>query len=283
MLPLDWVEQNFLEISGLALHGAGGQKVVYSGVHNTDGDVVLKLLSPATPTSTIEREVLAVEQVQSARVPRIIETGTIASPIGDCIWIREQRILGNTLREQLNHGALTPTALLTLTYQMLLALADAEKANIVHRDVKPENIMVDTNEDYWLLDFGIARHLSMPALTATVAMFGKFTVGYAPVEQFRNIQTEIDSRADLFALGVTIHECSSGNHPFNAGASDQLAALRNVESVALPKLAVPCAKQDEFGDLIDTMTKKRRDQRIGSVAEATAWMREIMVAESLTV
>ena len=282
LLNQQWVEQSFPDILGIASLGPpGGQKQVFSGTHAVDGDVVLKVVHPNTPMTTIDREVTAVQQVQSARVPRILEVGVIPSPVGDCIWIREQRVNGVTLRTRIGSGSLSPTELLTLSYQMLEALADAEAARIVHRDVKPENIMVDTNGNFWLLDFGIARHLEMTALTATTAPFGKFTIGYAPVEQFKNVQSEIDSRADLFALGVTLHECATGVQPFWNGANGQLEILKRVETVPLLPLVVACVESDKFRDLVDAMTKKRRDQRVGSVLESLEWMREIMAAEGL--
>ncbi|MFX8601132.1 serine/threonine protein kinase, partial [Acinetobacter baumannii] len=74
--------------------------------------------------------------------------------------------------------------------------------------------MIDLNGDFWLLDFGIARHLAMSSLTADFRTFGKFTPGYAPIEQWRNLKSEIDSRSDMFALGVTIIEASTGVNPF---------------------------------------------------------------------
>lgn len=280
LLNQNWIEQNFPDISSVAPLGQGGQKQVFSGVHVSEGDVVLKIIHPAVPAPTIDREVLAVEQVQSARVPRIREVGTVVTPFGTCIWIREQRVSGISLRERLAVSVLSPEELLRLTVHILEALEAAEGANIVHRDVKPDNIMLDANGEFWLLDFGIARHLAMTPLTATAAPFGKFTVGYAPVEQFRNVQSSIDSRADLFALGVTIHECATGVQPFWNGARDQLEVLAKVEKEPLLPLVVACKASDSFRDLIDAMTKKRRDQRVGSVAEALTWMREVMAAEA---
>ena len=282
LVNLQWVQQNFTNLSGVVSLGPpGGQKQVFAATHSTDGDVVLKIVHPNIPTTTIDREVMAVEQVQSPRVPRILEIGIMPSPFGDCIWIREQRVNGITLRERLQSGPLGPTEILKLAYQMLEALTDAERAQIVHRDVKPDNTMIDVNGDFWLLDFGIARHLTMSALTATAAPFGKFTPGYAPVEQFRNVQAEIDSRADLFALGVMVYECATEVQPFWNGANGPLDILKRVETVQLLPLVVPCADSDSFRDLIDVMTKKRRDQRVSSVHEALDWMREIMTAEGL--
>jgi serine/threonine-protein kinase len=80
----------------------------------------------------------------------------------------------------------------------------AEAVSIVHRDVKPANIIVDPQGEFWLIDFGVARHLDLDSLTATAAPGGCGTIGYAPAEQCRNDKPDIDARADLFALGVTL-------------------------------------------------------------------------------
>jgi len=98
---------------------------------------------------------------------------------------------------------------LKLGLQVMEALERAERSQIVHRDVKPENIMQDSAGGFWLLDFGIARHLDLSSLTASGLPYRKMTLGYAPPEQCRNFKREIDSRADLFALGVTMHECAT--------------------------------------------------------------------------
>ncbi len=281
MLPLSWVEESFPDIKHLAAHQAGGQKVVFTGVHRDEGDVVLKLILPTTSQDAVSREVLAVQLVHSSRVPEIFAVGTQSSPVGEITWIREQRIMGCTLRHLMSQGHLSPAQILIMTYHVLQALYDAESAKIVHRDVKPENIMIDQAGSFWLLDFGIARHLSMPALTATISAFGKFTPGYAPVEQFRNIQSDIDARADLFALGVTVHECVNLTHPFINGARDVMEVLSKVETYNLSRVCVQCKMQNQFADLIEAMTKKRRDHRIRYVEEALEWMREIITEEGL--
>src|SRR6266545_529424 len=193
-----WITSSFPELSNIQTLGQGGQKLVFSGQHASEGNVVLKIIHPYQDPEGVRREILAVQQIATIRLPRILAVGRVDTPIGSCIWIREQRIVGQTLRERLQAGPLSIDELFTFGTQVLEALADAEKANIVHRDVKPENIMMDTKGDYWLLDFGISRHLTMTPITPASHAFGKFTPGYAPPEQFRNIQNEIDSRADLF-------------------------------------------------------------------------------------
>jgi serine/threonine protein kinase len=274
-VDIDWLRGEFPKLKNLAKLNEGGQKIVFSAIDSRHGYIVLKLIHPSQSEQTIERERLAVDQVQSPRVPRIYETGTVLTQFGTCYWFIEELIRGDSLRRQLNSGALDVNNVLKLGIQMLEALTKAEEVNIVHRDVKPENIMISSNGDFWLLDFGIARHLTLTAITDVSARWGKFTPGYAPPEQFRNIQTEIDSRADLFALGVTLYESATAVNPYWEGQSDTLEVLRNVE-----KNVFPVFKQQGypagFTDFISSLTQRRRDHRPKTACEALEWLTEIM-------
>jgi serine/threonine-protein kinase len=271
----------FPDLSNIAPLNSGGQKIVFEARHPNDGNVVLKLINPGQPNETTDREVLAVQIVQSPRVPRILGQGRIQTPIGELVWLREQRVIGQTVRQALNGGAFAKRALLRLGLHVLEALARAEEAQIVHRDVKPDNVMLDGSGDYWLLDFGIARHLTLQSLTGTGQIWGKFTLGYSPPEQMRNLKPQIDSRADLFALGVTLHECATGRHPFRQPPASDLEILKRVETLTLAPLALTFPTANEFRDLVDAMTQKRRDLRPSSVQEALGWMQEICTKEQV--
>jgi len=280
LLDISWVQTNFPDLSNIHIIGSGGQKFVYSCEHVYDGDVVFKLIHPMTSPATVQREILAVRQVQSSRVPKIFDSGYVDTPMGAFFWIREQQVHGETLRDAIARHPLSPALVLKLAVQILEALVAVEDANIVHRDVKPDNIMIDREGNFWLLDFGIARHLRMSSLTATAQFFGKFTLGYAPPEQLRNLKEQIDGRADLFALGVTLIEASTGINPFRHGASSDLEIIKRVETLRPPKLSLTLKYPDEFADFVDVMTKKRPDHRIPSVKEALIWARELEMRET---
>jgi eukaryotic-like serine/threonine-protein kinase len=275
------IAQSFPELTNISHLDAGGFKYVLSVTHPIDGDNVLKIIDPKSAPERIDREILASQVVQSVRVPKFLDTGTVdlPEPLGQCVWIREQKVSGISLRRHLlTAGALTALDTLRLTQQMLEALADAELAKIVHRDVKPENIMIDHLGDFWLLDFGIARHLAMPTLTLTGAAV-VCTPGYAPPEQFQNMRDTIDSRSDLFALGVTIYETATGNHPFRDNANSPQEIFQRTITQALPLLNLQIKKSQEFRDLIASLVGKRKDLRLRSVTEALEWANEIVQAQ----
>lgn len=283
-IDVTWLSTKFADLDGLAPLNSGGQKWVFSANHKRDGNVVLKLFKPLGTPAGLElvfREMIAAQTVASHRVPKILEHGEIDTPLGKCYWFREFRINGDDLSTVLKSGPLDTTKVLRLGLHTLDALSKAETELIVHRDVKPQNIMMDISENFWLLDFGLARHLTLASITPTADSFGKCTPGYAPPEQFRNVKSEIDARADLFALGVTLYECATGANPFFLGARNVLDVLRNVESLALAPLSLKFAASNDFRDLVATMTQKRRDQRVPSVAEALDWMRDICTREKV--
>lgn len=276
MITTQWLEQQFNGLSGMTPLAQGGQKYVFRAVHAADGDVVLKLIKQGQDIQRIEREIEAVQKVQSARVPRVLEIGMLDTPAGPFAWLREQRVVGEPVRTILNQGPMPLDEVKKLGLHVLEALVAAEAVRIVHRDVKPENIMRGDDGSYWLLDFGIARHLDLTSMTDTTALGGLGTVGYAPPEQYRNRKQEIDGRADLFALAVTMVECLTGKHPYRDGARDAGAVLRRIEQTPLAVPPVP--GEDEFVDLISTMGQRRLDCRPPNAADALKWMREVLKA-----
>lgn len=275
-MDIEWIAAQFPQLSGVQPLARGGQKVVFTAQHASDGDVVLKLLLRASDEQRLEREVLAGQLVECERVPRVFETGELQTQLGSCIWLREQRVLGTTLRTRLlRSGPLDFTGVVRLGVQLLTTLAHAEVKRIVHRDIKPENMMIDTSGNFWLLDFGLARHLDLESLTATKMPWGMGTLGYSPPEQLRNRKREIDGRTDLFAAGVLLYECATGTNPFREGAASDLEIFRRVELQALPRLQLADDQGGAFADLVSALVQKFPTQRPRTVAEALTWMREI--------
>lgn len=276
MITVEWLAQQFPSLSGFKELAVGGQKWVFTAQHQTDGDVVLKLIKPTSDCGErVNREILAVQQVKSARVPRIMEADLLQTPLGAFVWLREQRINGESVRDIIRRGPMMKYDVVRLGIHVLEALVDADRARIVHRDVKPDNIMRGSDGAFWLLDFGIARHLDMASLTATAALGGVGTLGYAPPEQFRNKKRDIDVRADLFALGVTMIECLTAKHPYRDGARDANEVIRRVENTPIVVPAIPGDTQNKLGDLLRATTQRRLDCRPTSASETLAWMREI--------
>ncbi|MBL8695204.1 MAG: serine/threonine protein kinase [Planctomycetes bacterium] len=276
-----WLAINFPDLQGIQPLSRGGQKEVFSAKHNGNGEVVLKLMHPNSDVERTKRELLAVAKVRSPRVPVIFDQGSITTPVGDCFWFREQRVAGQSVRARLAGGAMSTAEVLRLGLHISEALLAAESVGIVHRDVKPDNIILDPHGAFWLIDFGLARHLGLESLTATANAFGHVTWGYAPLEQCRNLKQEIDSRADLFALGVTLYECATGANPFRVGAGNVLDILKRVEQGQLARLNLSFPSSSTFADLVSALTQKQRVHRPQSVKDAYDWIKDICAAEGV--
>lgn len=273
-LTIDGLAPIFPDLHGLAFLGQGGQRVVLSATHATEGDVVLKILPPFADEERMNREELAVTTVNSPRVPRILARGEIDTPVGRVFWIREQRIPGKNVRTVLRDGPLSTADVFRLGVHVLEALEAGEAVGIVHRDVKPDNIMRDESGAFWLLDYGIARHRDLPTWTSTGASpLG--TPGYAPPEQWCPAHTAVDSRTDLFALGVTLCECVTAKHPFRDNGTPESEVQRRIAMSQLPSFVVPGDRANEFHDFIVTLAMSRRDHRPDSVAEARNWLLDV--------
>lgn len=281
-VDLGWLQHQFPDLQSMKPLGPGGQKVVIAAKHPIEGDVVLKLYRAGEDEEVVLREVAAPELVASHRVPRVFAMGKLASPLGEVLWLRERRIWGESLRTVVASGPLEWNVVLRLAVQMLEALAAAEKARIVHRDVKPDNIVEALDGDFWLIDFGLARHLDLASITATALGWGKGTPGYMPPEQWRNLKRDIDARADMFGLGVTLYECIEGTNPFRAGARDELEMLRRTERQPLPPIRSQVDRAGQFRDLVLAMTRPNLVHRIPTAREALEWAEEIMRSEGIT-
>lgn len=273
---LDWLTNQFPLLTQIMPLSGGGQKIVYSCTHPTFANCVLKIIKPGAETR-IDWEIEAVKRISSEYVPRVYAVGTLNSQVGELIWLLEQRIFGITLREKLSQqGTLQKQVILTLSHNLLSAVTTAESVQVVHRDIKPENIIIDQNNKAWLLDFGIARILDLDSKTRSDAISGPHTPGYGAVEQFKYRKRDIDGRTDLFAIGVVLYECSTGYNPFIKGARDRFEILDRVEKMQLPKLSLEWDKNNQFSDLISTLTQKQPYQRPRTCAEALNWIIEII-------
>lgn len=274
-----WLASQLPNITALQPLDTGGQKQVFSAKHSSDGDVVLKLMHPGADPERTARELLAAAQVNAPRVPRIYEHGQLTGNTGPIVWFREQRIPGEALNKRVLAAPLTPSEVMRLSLHVSETLVAAELARIVHRDVKPANIIVDPNGNYWLIDFGFARHLDLDSITATAAPGGCGTPGYAPIEQCRNDKKEIDARADLFALGVTLYESATGINPHRQGARDVFEIMARVSKNHLPRLADPIPR--EFSDLVATLAQPNAIHRCQTAREAREWINDVCVREGV--
>ena len=270
MLDFQAIVGNFPDVKNITLIDRGGQKIVYRATHGIYGNIVLKVI--LNPDERIQREISTVTQYNFTHVPKLYEALTLPHPTEQIMCIVEQYIQGETLRKRLiREKNVTTKVAVDLLRDLLNIVVQLEQYHLVHRDIKPENIIIDHNDTAWLLDFGIVRDLSMDSLTATDAHFGPLTSGYAAPEQIRNRKREIDSRADIFSLGVVAYEALSGIHPFRDGARDNLDILQRTERISPKPLRVRGDSQNELSGFISTLMNKHISRRPKTAEQANKW------------
>src|SRR5258706_892517 len=197
--------------------GAGGFGVVYRAVQPFVGrDVAIKIILPqyADHPEFIRRFETEAQLVARLEHPYIVPLYDYwREPGGAYLVMRWLR--GGSLREQIAHGSLKLNLALRILEQIGMALQAAHRGEVVHRDVKPANILLDDDRNAYLSDFGIAKNLASAALdtqTQEGAIIG--SPAYLSPEQIRG--EPVTPRTDIFCLGILLYEILTGRLPFQA-------------------------------------------------------------------
>lgn len=204
--------------------GEGGMGIVVRAFDRVcQRDVALKVAVAATEAEAgrFEREAGALAGLDHSAIVRYVAHGKDESGR----WLAMELVDGPTLSDRLRGGPLSIADALALGRRVAEALAVAHARGLVHRDVKPSNVVLERGDPARavLVDFGLARDVGSAALTATGTIVG--TPWYIAPEQVRTPRA-VDGRADLFALGASIHHALVGRPPFVA--DDTEAALTKV-------------------------------------------------------
>ena len=261
------------EFEKIELMARGGQKIVFDGVHNSYGETVIKLYFQLNDPRSL-REIQIERDLNLSMVPKIYETGTIEYEGTETLYIIEQKVKGTELRKVLESGKrFSLEEAVTFLEQGLEFIACIENKGIVHRDIKPENIIRADDGRIFFLDFGIARILGADSLTRTGAMMGPHRPGYAAPEQFNNLKKEIDSRADIFSLGVVTYECITGKNPFREGSINALEVLQKTETITPVQYSIKGDTQSQFMALLGAMMGKYPSRRPRTAKQAIDWLK----------
>ncbi|MGN0354308.1 MAG: serine/threonine-protein kinase [Muricoprocola sp.] len=261
------------EFEKIELMARGGQKIVFDGIHNSYGETVIKLYFQLNDPRSL-REIQIEKDLNLSMVPKIYETGTIEYEGTETLYIIEQKVKGTELRKVLECGKrFSLEEAVIFLEQGLEFISCIEDKGIVHRDIKPENIIRADDGKIFFLDFGIARILGADSLTRTGAMMGPHTPGYAAPEQFNNLKREIDSRADIFSLGVVTYECITGKNPFREGSVNALEVLQKTETITPVQYSIKGDTQSQFMALLGAMMGKYPSRRPRTAKQAIDWLK----------
>lgn len=205
----------------------GGQRHVYEVTVGGDRRV-LKLM-PEHARARAEREVTIGRNFDHPNLSTIIdaELQDVAVDGETFVYFTEEFIEGETLAER--NDPMTPCKALDLGAALVSAVAYLwESHHVVHRDIKPLNIMATPEGAFVLLDIGVARHQDLTTLTLYAGDHQPGTIGYLAPEQLAPLKgREIDYRADLFAIGIVLYQQLTGRLPFDPEAASYRTLLAN--------------------------------------------------------
>lgn len=262
----------------LRLHRPVALKVLGDDARG-DGEARARLVREARAASALNHPGIAV----------IYEIDEVASDDGPLAFIAMEYVAGSTLAELRVRGDLDVDAVLEIAAQLADALAAAHARGVVHRDVKPSNVIVSEGLRVKVLDFGLAQYTppideaastwSRPAVEAAGALAG--TVAYMSPEQA--LGKELDARTDIFSFGIVLHELLAGEPPFRgANVVQVLDAILRADPPPLPATLTD-PRRGELQRILRRMMAKDRGQRYPDLDEFRRDLEAVRSGQALPV
>jgi len=245
--------------------GSGGMSTVYLARDTTlDRQVAVKVMhremsEQADQLERFRQEARAVAKLSHPNVVAVIDAGED----GGHPYIVFEYVEGETLKQRINRvGALDAQEALAYAIEVARGLTVAHARNMVHRDIKPQNVLIDSEGRAKLTDFGISRQLEQDGMTATGRVLG--TTDYVAPEQAMG--HPVDQRSDIYSLGVVLYEMLVGQVPFHADSQVGVAMKHVNEELPdvqqrRPELSAAAAM------VVERATAKDPDQRYQQVGE----------------
>ncbi|HEY3436012.1 MAG TPA: protein kinase, partial [Solirubrobacterales bacterium] len=261
--------------------GSGGMSTVYLARDTTlDRSVAVKVMhremsEQADQLERFRQEARAVAKLSHPNVVAVIDAGED----GGHPYIVFEYVEGETLKQRINRvGALDAQEALAYAIEIARGLTVAHARNMVHRDIKPQNVLIDSEGRAKLTDFGISRQLEQDGMTATGRVLG--TTDYVSPEQAMG--HAVDQRSDIYSLGVVLYEMLAGEVPFQADSQVGVAMKHVNEDLPdvqqrRPELSAAAAMVVERAT---TKDPAERYQQVGEMIDDLATALEVEAARA---
>ncbi len=253
--------------------GKGGMGEVYRVKdEKLDEEMALKVVKPeiAAYKGTIERfknELKLSRKIGHRHVCRMYDL----NEEGETPYITMEYVRGDDLKSSIRkNGKFKEEQVIAIAKQVCEGLAEAHELGVVHRDLKPQNIMLDENNRAKIMDFGIARLVEAPGVTQSGVMIG--TPDYISPEQAEGI--EADQRSDIYSVGVILYEMVTGSVPFKGDTAFSVALKHKTKLPQDPKKLNP-ELSENLSRLILICMEKDRERRYQSAQALLADLRNI--------
>lgn len=262
-----------------ALIGAGGMSDVFVAKDiRLNREVAVKVLRSdlnreQTFVTRFRKEALAAAGLSHPGIVAVYDSGENPAP-----YIVMELLQGKTLRELIN-GPVDPKTAIQITEGILQALAYSHANGIVHRDIKPGNIMITDQGDVKVMDFGIARALDDVSATMTATWNVVGTAQYLSPEQASG--EVADARSDLYSVGVVLYEMLTGRPPF-IGDTPVSIAFQHVSSELIPPSKINPALDQQFDHFLSVVMAKDAANRYQDANAMLADLHRIRTGQTIT-
>jgi beta-lactam-binding protein with PASTA domain len=269
--------------------GRGGMADVRKGVDNRLGRTVaikrlrVDLASDSTFQARFRREAQSAASLNHPTIVSVYDTGEEPDPNGSGVtipYIVMEYVAGKTLRDLIREGRkIMPERALEITSGVLEALDYSHRAGIVHRDIKPGNVMLTPQGQVKVMDFGIARAVAdtSSTMTQTAAVIG--TAQYLSPEQARG--ETVDARSDLYSTGCLLYELLVGRPPF-VGESPVSVAYQHVREEPAPPSSYDPDIPPEVDAVVLKALTKNREHRYQSANEMRQDIHRVLAGQQVT-
>jgi serine/threonine-protein kinase len=257
----------------------GGMATVYLAVdRRLDRDVALKVMHPHLAEGAAGADFVARFRREARAAARLTHPGLVGvhdqGVDGETSYLTMEYVDGVNLRRHLaERGSLAVGEALDVAEQVLDALAAAHRAGLVHRDVKPENVLIAADGRVKVADFGLARAVTEVTSTTTGTVFG--TVAYLAPELV--VSGASDARTDVYAAGVLLYEMLTGTQPFRGETPIQIAFQHVNSDVPAPSDTASWLPA-EVDELVGALAAREPDDRPADAAAALALLRRTRTA-----
>jgi tetratricopeptide (TPR) repeat protein len=254
--------------------GLGGMGVVYRAEQeNPRREVALKVLRPGLASSEMlerfAREAQVLGRLQHPGVAQIHEAATLETEGGPLPYFAMEYVRGEPLTVFAAGRDLSTRARIGLLVQICEAVQHAHAKGVVHRDLKPANVLVDADGRTRVLDFGVARAIDADVRSTGSTRLGEIvgTLAYMSPEQAAGDPEAIDTRTDVYSLGVVAFELLSGRLPYPLEGKSLLEAARVIQEVDPQRLEVSDrALATDLATIVGKALEKDRERRYASPA-----------------
>ena len=245
--------------------GKGGMALVYRAIdRRTKHSVAVKILQPEFSKdkeflARFEREAMTASKMSHHNIVNLLDVGQE----GDLRYIVMEYVQGRTLKEVIQQkGALPPTVAAQIGIRILSALQHAHKNGIIHRDIKPQNILVHADGHIKVADFGIARVAGSNTISKADSVMG--SVHYFSPEQAKG--EEVTFSSDLYSVGVVLYEMLTGVPPFD-GDTPVAIALLHINGTPTPIAQLNPAVPPALERVVEKAMEKNPEKRYQSARE----------------